>query len=735
MTTDSLRAAFSAERRSVIMLLLALATVIAVGSSPSRFHLWEFDHGSITVDHLVVAANRSSEHGFLGHEYRYLNGAGELVYEAYNRFPIGGQLLIQRVMEFFPDDLAAQLHATRTLMLAFFAAAVVLAYLSLRRLTGSPSVGLAATLLAFSSFFPLHYADMVASEGSMDLFAVLLAFHGLVLFAQEGRYGQLLAKTCAAVLIGWHVFALLLPFVVLGVAAEWLRSDGAILHRTGRALRSRHVALGVVALAFGVSMLALNFGLEHAASKQSPAAAERGEAPLRPTLDRLRAWSRRYEVDAPEDAGESWLGLPSLRSMSTRLGWSADFNARRADAVDWLPLLNTLFERAGRAALPYVVERAARELLGVRREGSVEARRGRHSIDASWQRSSPASAPRSPADSGAPARAAWLLGAFVFVVAAVGAALDRHRVLLATLASCGLCWGLLVRGSVPFHPFEGMFLVGLPLVFHAVLLTRVRTLLQRRGMSVRWIDGIAGIALLAFVLSSLQTARLGPGSAEPSDLQVLLADAAAVRRVAPEDAVVIAHLEPRGETQLLLTGKTLLAPRNGAQRQRAGFVFLRHRLAHAGLLTPENRLVFLYDRPAYDARYASLGDPALEGGQGWQVHLIENRLIYTTGARCDARQGFKHEPPFFLEAFPAKPSPPGAFFSELPIYLRMEFRFDESRFEVAGRCIAELPPPAYDVARIRTGQLSPDGDLLWSGELAVAAWPPSPPAQAEAERR
>jgi len=728
MTTDSLRAAFGAERRSVVMLVLALATVIAVGSSPSRFHLWKFDHGSITVDQLAFAPSRSFEHGFIGYEYRYLNGAGELVYEAYNRFPIGGQLLIQRVMEFFPDDLAAQLHATRTLMLAFFAAAVVLAYLSLRRLTGSPSVGLAATLLAFSSFFPLHYADMVASEGSMDLFAVLLAFHGLVLFAQEGRYGQLLAKTCAAVLIGWHVFALLLPFVVLGVAAEWLRSDGGILHRTGRALRSRHVALGVVALAFGLSMLALNFGLEHAASVP-----ERGAAAPRPTLDKLRNWSRSYEVDAPGESSPT--GLSSLRSMSKRLGWSADFNARHADAVDWLPLLNTLFERAGRAALPYVVERAARKLLGARGEGSVEARRGRHSIDASWQRSAPAGAPRSPADSGAPARAAWLLGAFVFVVAAVGAALDRHRVLLATLASCGLCWGLLVRGSVPFHPFEGMFLVGLPLVFHAVLLTRVRTLLQRRGMSVRWIDGIAGIALLAFVLSSLQTARLGPGSAKPSDLQVLLADAAAVRRVAPEDAVVIAHLEPRGETQLLLTGRTLLAPQNGAQRQRAGFVFLRHRLAHAGLLTPENRLVFLYDRLAYDARYASLGDPALEGGQGWKVHLIENRLIYTTGARCDARQGFKHEPPFFLEAFPARPSPPGVFFSELPIYLRMEFRFDESRFEVAGRCIAELPPPAYDVARIRTGQLSPGGDLLWSGELAVVAWPPSPPAQAEAERR
>ncbi len=725
MTTGLLRTAFSAERRAALLLLLALITVVAVGSSPGRFHLWKFDHGITTLGQLTFAANRSPEHGFIGFEYRFLDGDGGLVYEAYNRFPIGGQLLIQLVMEFFPDDLAAQLRATRTLMLAFFAAAVVLAYLALRRLTGSPSVGLAATLLAFSSFFPLHYADMVASEGAMDLFAVLLTFHALVLFTQEGRYGQLLAKTGAAVLIGWHVFALLLPFVVFGLAAEWLRSDGSVLRRGGRLLRSRHAALGALALAFGMSMLALNFGLEYAASKRSISAEELSETPAT-TLDRLRDWSRRN--DPPRGAGEAALAqLPSLRSMWTRLGWNVDFNASRADAVAWLPLLNTLFERAGRAMLPYVVERAARKLLGVRSDGSVEARRGRHSVDAAWRPPASSSAVRSQADGSAAARAAWLLGVLVFVAATVAAACHRHRVLLATLATFGLCWGLLVPGSVPFHPFEGMFLVGLPLVFYSVLLAQTRTLLQRRGWSDRWSDGVAGVAMLAFVLSSLQIARLGPGSAEPSDLQVLLADAEAVRGVAAEGTVVIANLEPRGETQLLLAGRTLLAPQNGAQRHRADFVLARKRIAHgAGLLTPENRLVFLYDRPAYDARYASLGEPALEGGRGWRVHAVENRLIYTSGEACNARQGFKHEPMFFLETFPTTPHPPGVFFSELPAQLRMEFRFDESRFEVAGRCIAEIPPPAYDLARIRTGQFSPGKGLLWSEETTVA-WTPAKP--------
>ena len=50
----------------------------------------------------------------------------------------------------------------------------------------------------------------------MDLFGVMLTFHGMVVFVQEGRFRQLLVKTCVALLIGWHVYAFLLPFIALG---------------------------------------------------------------------------------------------------------------------------------------------------------------------------------------------------------------------------------------------------------------------------------------------------------------------------------------------------------------------------------------------------------------------------------------------------------------------------------------------------------------------------------------
>ena len=54
----------------------------------------------------------------------------------------------------------------------------------------------------------------------MDPFGAALVFHGMAVFVQEGRFRQLLVKTCAALLLGWHVYALLLPFIALGFGGE-----------------------------------------------------------------------------------------------------------------------------------------------------------------------------------------------------------------------------------------------------------------------------------------------------------------------------------------------------------------------------------------------------------------------------------------------------------------------------------------------------------------------------------
>ena len=208
------------------------------------------------------------------------------------------------------------------LMLLFFAAAAVLAYQALSRLTPDRWIALTATLLAFSSPYCLYYSDMINPETVMDLFGVMLTFHGMVVFVQEDRFRQLLGKACAALLLGWHVFALLLTFIILGMATELARAFSRLNRvnvepvaalRPPFALAGRYLTLGVVPLLFGSSLLALNFTNEYFAL----------------------------------NGNQSWTDLPSFQSMLDRTGQNPDYNALHADVLAWPFFLERLFSHIG----------------------------------------------------------------------------------------------------------------------------------------------------------------------------------------------------------------------------------------------------------------------------------------------------------------------------------------------------------------------------------------------------
>ena len=679
---------------ALALLLLAMATVGVSGSDRGYLETRGRDH--VTRNHLTIAANLSPEHGFLGFYHRFLNEDGEIAYVVYNRFPLGGHLLIKAAIAPFPDDPAAQIRAARMLMLAFFAAAAVAAFASLRRLTSSSGIALAATLLSFSSFYPLRHADMVATEGSIDLFAVLLAFHGMVVFAQEGRFRQLLVKTCGALLVGWHVYGLVLPFIVFGLASEWYRGRGSGRPWAVRLVRSRHLALGVVALSLGLSVLTLNFAREHdALTGTTPGGPHvRGDEVTLADLPSFRSMVRRLGWDANFN-----------ESMVRRLGWDANFNETK-HGVAWRALLSELVQRAGRASVPWYAEHVAGHWFpaAVPEEGpssgkeEITAAAGGVGLD---DRSGERGV-RSSLDLGKTASFVW--GIVVIFVCAAGSSSSpaRHRVLMATLAASGFCWGVLARGSVPFFDFEGMFLVGLPLVFFSIVLLRARRI------SRRLIGVCAGAAVLVFVLSGLQMMERLRLDAEPGS-RAEVADYERIRAAVPEGEVIAVNRPKR--SRFFLPGRIFVEFRNGRQRHRADFVLAYNRVpGGAGLLTPDNRRVFLYDRAAYDAHYDTLGDSGLEGGRGWRVHLVGDRLLYTTGEACGTKGRFRNEPRFFLEVLDDRGRSRG----------RRDFGFQDRSFEVAGRCIAELPITRCDTAaRIRTGQFIPGEGPLWSAEIPL----------------
>ena len=303
-----------AEAPALVLLLLALAAACLLAGDPDRAPGWPLT--VIARNHMTVAGNLSPEHRFLGFYVQRLDDEGRRFYVPYNRFPVFGHLLIKLVTLPFPDDGWTRLRAARLLMLAFHAAAALLAWLALRRLVRDPWTALAATLLAFSSFHALCFADMVATEGAVGLFGLLLVFHGMAVFATEGRYGQLVAKTCGALLLDWHVYALVGPFAALGLASAWRRGDG-------RAAR-RCLTLGVVAVLFGSVVLGTNVAREHAALG--------GETPL--------------------------AELPSVQSALYRTSVVS-----RGGAFNWPGFAEQQFSRIGLASVPYAVSRFAGDVV------------------------------------------------------------------------------------------------------------------------------------------------------------------------------------------------------------------------------------------------------------------------------------------------------------------------------------------------------------------------------------
>ena len=658
----------------LLLLLLALSTVFLFANDRGRFYRPVGPHDGMTASTLGMAANVSPEHDFLVFLRRTVDADGAPSYEPYNRFPIGGYLLLKLAIAPFDDDLSAKIHAARVLMLLFFVATVVLAWLSLCRLTSRRWIALTATLLTFSSTWWLYAADMVSNEVGLDFFGLMLVFHGMVIFAQEGRFRQLLAKTCVALLLGWHVYGLLLPFVVLGLVRAAVRARPArgplpgarLRRRIARArpaatalLRSRHLALGVVALLFGMVVLSFNFAHEYHA------------------LDGERAWTE----------------LPSFQSMRRRLGLDEDYTAGIAERLVWEDFLRRQFHRIGGLSLPHALPGYANTVVGWP-EGPF-ARRG---VGAA-------------------------IGIVVFCVSLAALAFAHHRMLLAPLVLSGFCWALPMRHLTFVHNFESLFYTGIPLVFFTLAL-----LWLHRLFGDRLIAGLCAAALLVFVLSSFRMAHFGYDAEAAEFQEAVTADFEVIRRMTKGKTVFVPQIPnsdsdtgPYRSTNYYLAGSAIVYVTEGDRRGFADFVATREHAPGPALLTPENRLVFLYDRTAYDRQrvdeldklIAEAGEPV--GRSDFDLYRHEDRLLYAKDA-CRP-EDVKHK--FFLHLFPSDAA-------DLPARRReygfdnLDFHFSRHGFLLDGRCLTVAALPEYDVASIRTGQYVSGEGNVWEARFPLA---------------
>ncbi len=662
------------------MLLLALSTLFLCSFDKGYFYR-PGSHNWNSLRNLLIAENLSPDHGFrlfLGRR----QGSGDApAYEMYSRFPVGGYALIKLAILPFGNDLSASILAARMLMLLLFSAAALLAFHSLARITSHRWIALAATLPAFSSYYMLFHGDAVSVEMSVDLFAVMLVFHGMVVFVQEGRFRQLLARTCVALLLGWHVYAFLLPFLILGLAHEAVRAwmEGtALWPRVGSTaaavLRSRYMALGVFALLFGAVVLGFNFANEYAAFGGETRVTE----------------------------------LPSVRSMLGRTGLAQYLDAS-FDHGWWMSFLRQQFFRVGVASVPFVLTDWGADLQG-------------------WF-------PRVPFVS----LLLMVVVASTTVVCLARRLLAwRRRMLLATLALSGFFWTL-PMGNNAHYAHEALFYVGVPLVFYSLLLLYLR---KRWGRGP--VVGLAVAALLAFVVSAFQMDRRWGLDAQTAELQqAALAEFETIRETTRGKVVLIlASVEPEWSWQAswqtmrpdhasryFLAGSILAKPLHTeefwgyypvesvlahfpdmeAAARAADFLLTRDRVESDALLTPGNERVFLYDSAGTDDLvefYRTTYQRVVSGEPAARSHFdvyLGDRALFHVREPC-VREDVGNQ--IFMEVVPEDPKDltgrdrRRGFRRDIPLFQYIGVLFE-------GKCMAILPLPDYPVSGIRTGQQRP----------------------------
>ena len=655
---DRLQPALRSAWLPLALLLLALSTVFIFAGDRGYFYRPPGYHNLISAKPMTIAVNLSLEHGFQRFERRTIDDDGVTRYRPYNRFPPGGYLLMKLAALPVSDNPSARLYAARILMLLLFAGAAVLAYLSLCRLTSNRWIALTATLLAFSSYSLLYFNDMTSNEGMPDLFGVMLTFHGMVVFVQEGRFRQLLVKTCIALLLGWHVLALLGPFVIIGLASELLRarstgaSSTASIVLSGRhiastLLRSRYLLLSAVALAFGLSILTFNFAMEYVAFK--------GETPL--------------------------TELPSFQSMVKRTGGDSEFNVSAAAGVSWRPFLEGQFHNVLRMFIPY-------SLLGqIGHDGAADG-------SPTWL----------------PKRLAVVLGVALTAVCLIGSIFVRPRILFATLASFGFFWTLPLRHSTyDHHHLESIYYIGLPLVCFTIILLLARRLTNRDGV----IAAASVIAVLLFAVSSFQMSRVGHSAETALAARAAEHDMLVIRDATAGEPVIVLHKRTSNIHFFAWLGAINAvdyylntSPIDYAHLPAAEgrFVVMRDRVDIDALLTPQNQYFFLYDRDGLEAWYGAVYRTTVSteplAGKEFGAYFDDRTMYYLKepcelGADTDAR--------FFLHVYPIDEN-------DLPDHRRqygfdnLDFDFLERGLVFDGKCLARFVLPQYAVSKIVTGR-------------------------------
>lgn len=580
----------------LILLLIGMSTALFFVQDRGYFHrnTWNpSEHFEWLSSHnLTVAVNYSFENHFLGFVNQSVDAEGNIDYgvyadsesrdvsdyRAYNRFPPGGYFLIKLVTLPFGDDLSNRIYAARILMLSLFAGTAVLAYWSLCRLTHNRWIASAVTLVVFSSTQSLLFNDMIAPELGPDLFGFALAFHGIVIFTQEDRFRQLMVKSCIALLLGWHVLAMLLVFIILNSIEEIIKARKMLSVREifASVITSRYFLLGVVALGIGVLILGYNIGNEY------------------------------YALNVRGSEQLALTDLPSINSILFRTGLS---QASASHFAIGTGLLEGQLSRIGLLSIPFA-------FLGSSAPYS----------DLSWQMVGSLN---------------LFVGIIVVGVCIIGLFLVRHRILAITAVFAGVIWAIVMRRFAVSHGFDALFYAGIPLFFYTLVLLLIRKLLNARFMPLGTLVAFLLFTFSSYRMGvdrNSEAVMFHESAIKDFDvIREFTGGKSVFVPVADTYGEMNRLVGAAYGLQYYLSGSNIVFENYGCDRNWDEIdYFLRFKYEDMpDLLTPHNQRFFLYDRNIYGQRIDRLvqaDKPAVQSD--FDVYLTDDRKLVYIGDRC-----------------------------------------------------------------------------------------------------
>ena len=441
-------------------------------------------------------------------------------------------------------------------MLLLFVGTGVIAFWLLCRLFYNQWIALAATLLSLSSYYFLYYNDMISNEVAIDLFFVVTVSHSIALFLQESRFQQLVIKSCLSLLFGWHVYGLLIVFITLGMAREafhgfknskdigcqnanFTRLLTRVRGVAARVVTSRYMAMAAITVAWGTLVLIYNFVREYSALNST--------------------------VSTPLTS------LPSFQSMLGRIGLDTSLHSDKDLEMTMLPtFMRQQLGRIGVLSTPFSF-------------GKILLRFG-HEVQL-WAFS--------------------LYTGIVVAVCMVGAVLVRHKMLITTLIFSGFGWALPMRYNAHAHDYEAIFYFGIPLIFFVICGRAYERLLPKHI----WLLVI--VALATFAISAFQMSQIGYDTEDSEYHEAIITDFDVIRRVTFGENVIVPSLNKysplidftgvRHGLDYYLHGSGIILQDDPfiEEVRLPRYIIRRTKLDNvSGLLTPQNRLVFLYDLTA-----------------------------------------------------------------------------------------------------------------------------------------